>query len=314
MSLSIDQSTFQSGHLARALWLQLWQHYRQRVEYARTYEAMIQSAGGTVANDHIAFRSLKLTVQRAHGSIDLGIAYLAKIVEALGYQMAGDYHFPDRHLYARHYHHPAQAELELPKLFISELLVDELPTPLATQIYDTVKMGQFFSLSCWQEQCQVIEDKCVQQLASAFTRPWVPPNRTVVEAVNAVSQYGAWVLLYGYAVNHFTACINRQQVYGEIALAAKALAAQGVPMKPSLEGSPASGLQQTATQAVVESVPVLNDAGQLEQMPWRYAYYELAQRHRVENAAGEDALFQGFIGPQAQHLFEMTRTEPSPGK
>ena len=51
-------------------------------------------------------------------------------------------------------------------------------------------------------------EKIIPQLQAILNRPWHPPKRSLVEAVDRVSQYGAWVLLHGYAVNHFTGYIN----------------------------------------------------------------------------------------------------------
>ena len=48
-----------------------------------------------------------------------------------------------------------------------------------------------------------------QELQSIFTRPWQPPKHSVVEEVNKVTQYGAWVLVHGYTINHFTGYVNR---------------------------------------------------------------------------------------------------------
>ena len=139
-----------TASLAQALWQHLWEIYRGRVSYARVYEAMIMAAGGTVANDHIAFRSLRTTVDCGAGPIDLGISYLASLVEWLGYEFVEDYYFPDRHLYAHYYRHPQQQEYHLPKLFISELMVEDLPDELIEQIHMTVEAGKFCSLSTWQ--------------------------------------------------------------------------------------------------------------------------------------------------------------------
>ena len=80
-------------------------------------------------------------------------------------------------------------------------------------------------------------------------------------------------------------------------------------MKDSLEGGQASGLQQTATQAVTESVPILDEQGHLDEMLWSYAYYELAERYLVTDNTGNQTLFEGFIAPQAQHLFDMTKAK-----
>ena len=60
--------------IALHLWARLWQDYSRRVEYARIYQQMIQEAGGAIANDHIAFRSLRLTINqtRRGGDGELG--------------------------------------------------------------------------------------------------------------------------------------------------------------------------------------------------------------------------------------------------
>ncbi len=311
--------------IARQLWEKLWQDYSCRVEYARIYQQMIEEAGGTIANDHIAFRSLRLVSahhavprwerNRPEGKINLGIPYIANIVEALGYQVAGEYEFPDQYLYARHYRHPQQDRFDLPKLFISELILDTLPPSIIQQIEQTVSSGNFFHLETLRNKIETAStetevEQIVEQLQSAFVRPWEPPKRSVVEAVNAVSQYGAWVLLQGYAVNHFTGYVNRQNTptYPDIEATARGLAERGIPMKDRIEGSRDSGLRQTATKAVTEMVTVRDDAtGELIQIPWTYAYYEIAERNKVEVAPGQLALFEGFLAPQARNLFEMTR-------
>lgn len=292
-------------HTAQQLWQRLWEDYQRRVSYARVYEEMIHQAGGIVINDHIAFRSLRLSVEGRN----LGIAYLESVVKILGYEMAGEYIFPDHKLYARHYRHPQQEELDLPKLFISELIVELLPEPIATMMGKTVKTGKLFdmwNLDHWVETSQI------DQLQKIFTRPWPAPLKSVVEAVHEVSQYGAWVLLHGYAVNHFTGYINRQHApqYPDIESTAHGLAQRGIPMKAAIEGNVGSGLRQTATQAVAEMVSVQDDAsGVLTQISWPYAYYEIAERNVVEVAPGQQALFDGFLGPQARNLFEMTRKQ-----
>ncbi|MCU0532326.1 MAG: DUF1338 domain-containing protein [Hydrococcus sp. Prado102] len=293
------------AEIARQLWDGLWEDYSRRVEYARIYQQMIEEAGGAIANDHIAFRSLRLTLDTINGTIDLGIPYLASIVEALGYEAAGEYEFPDQHLYARHYSHPEQDRYDLPKLFISELILEALPNSIVRQIEQTVNSGEFFDLNSLKENLSA------SVLQTAFTRPWKPPTRSLVESVNQVSQYGAWVLLHGYGVNHFTGYINRQNTptYPDIESTASSLARRGIPMKAAIEGSLGSGLRQTATQAVTEMVSVWDEEkGELTEIPWTYAYYEIAERNAIEISPGKTELFQGFLNAQAKNLFEMTNT------
>ncbi len=295
-----------STQIACQLWERLWQDYRRRVSYACVYQQMIEEAGGTVANDHIAFRSLRLSVERDGETLNLGIPYLAQIVEKLGYKVAGEYHFPNTHLYAHHYRHPLQTDFDLPKLFISELLVDELPPLIGQMIRGTVEKGDFLASNAFGLPLITSIDR----LQAVFTSPWQPPKRSVVEAVNQVTQYGAWVLLHGYAVNHFTGYVNHQNTpcYNDIEATVAGLIQRGIPMKATIEGSCATGLRQTATQAVTESVAVWDDTkGDWGEIPWTYAYYEIAERNLVEVAGGEKQLFEGFLDAQAQNLFEMTR-------
>src|SRR5262245_48532154 len=100
-----------------ALFDALWERYRERVTYVRTYEKVIKEAGAAFVNDHIAFRTFA-TQQPL-----VGIASISRIFEALGYRAAGSYHFDDKQLSAIHFQHANQ---QFPKLFISELKVWEL--------------------------------------------------------------------------------------------------------------------------------------------------------------------------------------------
>jgi len=307
------------GKIARKLWDKLWEDYSTRVSYAQTYQQMIAQAGGTVANDHIAFRSVRLVIDSPEGKKNLGIEYVGGIAETLGYSAAGEYTFADQKLYARHYQHPEQERLDLPKLFVSELIVEELPEAIATLIHQTVSSDcrgngllDVQTVKSWIDH--VVADseveRIVGQLQGVFTRPWLPPQRAIVEAVNSVTQYGAWVLLHGYSVNHFTGYINRQNTpqYPDIESTARGLASLGVPMKAEIEGSLGVGLRQTATHAVTEMVATIDDtSGEVVRIPWTYAYYEIAERHPVEVSPGKWELFEAFLGRNAQNLFEMTR-------
>ena len=128
-------------------------------------------------------------------------------------------------------------------------------------------------------------------------------------SLNQVSQYGAWVLVHGYNVNHFTSLINSHGVesLGSIESTIVALRQAGVPMKAEIEGEAGSKLRQTSTEAVMTEVTVI-DQGKPVTMPWSYAYFELAQRDWITDpATGRRMHFEGFLGPQATNLFEMTR-------
>ena len=285
----------------------LWERYRSRVSYVVEYQKVIDQAGATFVNDHIAFRTLA-------GQKPLtGIASISRIFEALGYVPAGCYHFPDKHLNAIHYQHKNS---QFPKLFISELKTWELSAAAQEAISRTLESHRpplpLETLSRLRHvrdddpgRAELLET-AVRQLHEL---PWSLPEKSDVQAVSEESQYAAWVLLHGYNVNHFTSLINSHGVdaLSDIDKTVAALKQAGIPMKAEIEGAPGSKLRQTATEAVVIDVPV-RDHGRQTTMPWTYAYFELAERGTVTDPeSGEQTRFEGFLGPQATHLFEMTR-------
>ena len=237
----------------------LWDRYAAEVPYARSFVGL---ADGRFRNDHVAFRSLA----RA-GS---GIAMFERAFAPLGWRRAGDYEFPDVHLRAVHLSHPDGG----PRVFVSELVAERLPESARRILHalprDPDPPAEEGALADW------------------FVAPSTRPTGEDLATVDAVSQYGAWLLAFGRKVNHFTASVDDVESWQ------RKLIAAGVPMKSEIEGALDSPLRQTATGAAPLTV-VLRDGGVVERP---YAYFEIAQRK---------AGFDGFLGPQARQLFEMTR-------
>jgi hypothetical protein len=276
------------------------------------YEEVVRRHGGRFVNDHIAFRTL--ATQRPA----TGIAAVSRLFEALGYQAAGTYQFPDQHLAAIHFQHPNPG---FPKLFVSELRTWELPDEARTTLTRALTQHQpwpdenfLAALYRLGNAATVIDEADFQRLlalAQAWfhSLAWPLPEKQDVIAVNAHSQYGAWALVHGYQVNHFTALVNSHGVESldDLEKTLAALRQAGVPLKAEIEGAPGSKLRQSATEAVNIDVPIL-DHGVPGTMPWTYAYFELAERNRHSDpVTGKLVRFEGFLGPQATHLFEMTR-------
>jgi hypothetical protein len=272
------------------------------------YDELVQQAGATFVNDHIAFRTLA-------GSQPLtGIASLSRVFEALSYRPAGCYSFEDKHLNAIHYEHP---NAEFPKVFISELKVWEL-NPTARKAMErtlathrpAITNETLAELSSLVNADASQHTRLMEILIDWFHRlPWgLPEQRDVVE-VNQESQYAAWVMVHGYNVNHFTSLVNSHNVpsLDDIEKTIAALVQAGVPMKAEIEGMRGSKLRQSATEAVHIEVDVLED-GRPARIPWTYAYFELAERGMITDAqTGERRRFEGFLGAQATQLFEMTK-------
>ncbi|MCL3779128.1 DUF1338 domain-containing protein [Prolixibacteraceae bacterium JC049] len=286
----------------------LWMQYIQRVSYARTYVELVTRQGGTVHNDHIALRTLNTNT----GKQPSGVEAFRPIWEALGFIEQSQYQFPKKKLNAIHFQHP---NIKFPKVFVSQLEVDHLPTDIQKIINEAVNNTQsllskydYALLEELKEQKMLDEaaaHSLIESLFRFFKRPWEAPLKDTVLQVNEVSQYGAWTLLHGNSINHFTAYINFQQVeaWPTITKTVEGLRNAQVPMKKNIEGEANSILQQSSTEAVTEACLVkLNNGGE-STIEWTYAYYELAERG-IDPTTGE--LFQGFLGEQATHLFDMT--------
>jgi len=279
----------------------LWRRYRERVSYARVYEDVLKSHGGTFRNDHVAFRTI------ASQKPWSGLAAVARPFEALGYTAAATYRFPDKNLSSIHLAPPSP---DLPKVFVSELRAWELPPrarrialSAAAKAKPSLTDDDLAELHACAGLPRARRAALLARLLAHFDRPWPVPAKADVAALERDSQFGAWVLLHGNAVNHFTASIDAHGVdsLGDIEKTVAALKAAGVPMKPEIEGARGSKLRQSSTQAVVIPTPMRVGA-RTAQVPWTYAYFELAERPLVDGRR-----FEGFLGGQATNLFEMTR-------
>lgn len=301
----IEARDAREGFLIRLLDA-LWNEYRRRVPHVETYERIVAEAGGTFANDHIALRTI------AAQEPTTGIASVSRVFEALGYNAAGIYRFPDKHLASIHYEPPSSG---FPKLFISELRTWELERSVRRALLRTIAdhrppVSDRLLAQLAAPDDSVDWDRCLRRCARLFERPWRPPRKKDLLTVNEASQFGAWVMVHGYAVNHFTALVN---AHGALAIddldkTVAALVAVGVPMKAEIEGAPGSKLRQTATEAAPCNVEV-REKGKIVETPWTYAYFELAERGNiVDPVTGDSTRFEGFLGSQATQLFEMTRT------
>ena len=227
---------------------QLWETYAARVPYARTF---VQLAQGQFRNDHVAFRSLDLRP-------------IAKVFEELGWKRAGEYDFPETHLNAIHLAKPGE-----PRVFVSELRVAEL-SPRAHQIL-----------------AQLPRDPPYDGSAGWFRGPGLRPREDELLELERESQYGAWLLLFGREVNHFTASVP------DVSEWQRRMREAGIPMKDEIEGAPGAGLRQTATRAALRCVQLRE-----RERDWPYAYLEIAERNGG---------FDGFVAAQARQLFDMTR-------
>ncbi|MEJ2682171.1 MAG: DUF1338 domain-containing protein [Gammaproteobacteria bacterium] len=205
----------------------LWQSYVDITPQAARIQDLFKSKDETVVNDHIAFRTF------AHSPISL--QQLEPILIQLGYSAYGEFRFEDKHLRARCYRH---SDPEQPKIFLSELLHEELSEPAQKII---------------QKLIDQIPEDAVQSPAIFWQgRLWSVPTLTEYKQLAQESEYAAWVATIGVMVNHFTVSINHLHRFNTIQSVNQLLLDNGYRLNEvggTIKGSPDVYLEQSSTMA-----------------------------------------------------------------
>ncbi|MEL7286067.1 MAG: hypothetical protein AAGJ57_00385, partial [Pseudomonadota bacterium] len=115
----------------------LWQDYIQRLCPSAAKVHQLLQEDEPLINDHIALRTFNVA--------PLGIETLAKPFLAVGYKACGDYVFESKKLVAKHFEHPDPKQ---PKVFISELKVDECSPELQAIVRKLVETFGCFGSGC----------------------------------------------------------------------------------------------------------------------------------------------------------------------
>jgi hypothetical protein len=254
---------------------EMWIDYcKLNPEALRVYDTLI-AEGETVLNDHIALRTFK------HPR--LGIDSLAKAFINLGYQVADqDYHFTEKKLYARHFAHP---DANMPKIFISELLLDQV-SPFVRDSINTI--------------IESIPQSIIDSETFAMSgRPWSISHELYSQLAKE-SEYAAWVASIGFRPNHFTVNINNLKKYSDILVLNTFLKSKGFKLNAfggEVKGTPEEFLEQSSTMA--SEIPAEFTEG-IFNIPG--CYYEFAKRY----PQADGNLYQGFIAKSADKIFEST--------
>src|SRR5690606_20369150 len=106
--------------IAGTLFNRLWRNYLKRVSYAKIYSDNIVQKEGRVVIDHVAFR----TFNTHTGEQPEGIRAFRHFLLCLGYEIAAKYNFEKKKLNAVYFEHEDET---LPKIFVSQLEVEQLP-------------------------------------------------------------------------------------------------------------------------------------------------------------------------------------------
>lgn len=259
---------------ATELFAKMWIDYCELNPSARRIYELLQSEGESVINDHIALRTFN------HPR--LGVDQMAKTFLDFGYKECGTYQFVEKKLFAKHYEHSNE---EMPKVFISELLLEKMPQFVQTEINKLVD--------------SVPETFLKRQDLSVAGRPWSLKYETF-EKLSQASEYAGWVAAIGFRPNHFTVLINALKKYNDIHALNTFLKKNGFTLNGfggEIKGTPEEFLEQSSTMASEITVQFADGD---HKAPG--CYYEFAKRYPT----GNGKLYSGFIAKSADKIFEST--------
>jgi len=252
----------------------MWKDYTSMNPQALKIYNLFLERGDRVVNDHIALRTFN------HPKVNVDV--IAQPFLDGGYEYQQDYEFPAKKLYAKHYQHPDE---QMPKIFISELKLDEFDEELQQIVNDLLE--------------QVPQDKPKEQDFITQGKPW-EVSYTTYEKLRAKSEYAAWMAAHGYRPNHFTVFVNALSSFDDIREVNNFIKQNGFKLNDSggeVKGSKDVYLEQSSTLA--DSVDVNFTDGK-HKIP--ACYYEFAQRYTTPDGK----LYQGFVAKSADKIFEST--------
>jgi len=195
----------------------------------------------------------------------------------------------------------SNVDFPLPRIFVSEIEVEKLSdqAQLAIAKYaasSTARLGAKHGLLA----------------AACNSLPWQVPTKEDWELLAQESEYAAWVLVNGYALNHTTLTVHRFSAEQTVLEWNEAVKAQGIALNSSggeEKVSPDGGLRQSSTLS--DKVRFRFAGGQQCEVPG--PYIEFAERrvlpefqglppHEVKECHRRD----GFEAASADKIFEST--------
>ena len=266
-----------------SLFSHLWQDYLTITPSAKKvhdllegYESEHSGKPSKLVNDHIALRTFNIK--------KINLDKLSAHFLALGYSEQGQYDFVEKKLRAKHFEHTDDT---YPKVFISELIVEEMPLNVQQII---LKMTDNIS-----DDAALLDN-----FLYSGTHWQVSPQE--YEVLVAHSEYAAWMSAWGFRANHFTLSLNHMDHFQSLAQVNDLLKKEGFILNSSggeIKGGPQVLLAQSSTMADKVEVEFSNGKKLIPS-----CFYEFAQRYNMSTGK----LYQGFVAASADKIFESTNS------
>jgi hypothetical protein len=285
----------------------LFQRYRAHVPDvdaiagAMVREGLVPEARA-IENDHIAFRTM--------GVPHLGIGSLEKVFLHYGYERRDRYDFPQKKVTAHWYAPPRD---DFPRVFISELRVDELSLEARDIVHRYTGVVRSDPVDA------VDLDAAASVVAFLHTPLWPTPAWADYRRLLDESEFAAWVIYNRYYLNHFTIAVHDLPApFASVETFNTFLERNGFTLndaggktKVSADGK----LLQSSTVAATVDAEFPDGRGGVERHRIAGSYVEFAERrvldafaHLPAHLAGRAQRREGFEAASADRIFESTYT------
>jgi len=254
----------------------LWDDYTKLNPSVQKVYDLFTTLGETVENDHIAFRTFN--------DKRINIDKLSKVFINAGYEEKANYYFEEKHLNAKHYEH--KTEKFLPRVFISELILENFSDYLNEVVIKTIDSIPVELLN-------------TDELIFSGSI-WGVPSFKIYEKLKSESEYAGWLYVMGFRANHFTVNVNALKQINSMQKVNNFIKNNGFKINAvggEIKGTPEELLEQSSIMS--EIIKVKFEEGEKE---FPGCFYEFAKRYPDKDGN----LFSGFIANSANKIFEST--------
>ncbi|WMS89050.1 DUF1338 domain-containing protein [Pleionea litopenaei] len=254
----------------------LWDDYLTLTPDAKRIHDLFAKNGETIVNDHIALR----TFNKGALSLEAIKDYLAQF----NYEAVDEYHFEEKKL--RAYHFEIKSDLDAPKIFVSELLLEQMPKEVIDICEDLIAEA----------------DKVIAKDGISLPMlPWRTISSNEYETLLKHSEYAAWLATFGLRANHFTVSVNHLTHLSTLEDVNQFVKSHDFSLNQSggeVKGSEEVSLKQSSTMA-----NFVNWKFSDQPLKIRSCFYEFAERF---NIPGTNQQYRGFVAASADKIFEST--------
>ncbi|TCP12117.1 uncharacterized protein DUF1338 [Crenobacter luteus] len=293
--------------LAQAMNMLLFAKNLDAVPEGRVYVESKLADGGQVVFDHGALRTVAGTDT---GALPAGELAFKRILEPLGFEVAGVYPLPKLKMTGRAYCH-VDAPETIAQFFVSELHTTEFSPAFQAAAKEVVSTSR--------DPLNDADKALLAKLADAHALPFADavallpklvgcfavqhdtPSLAAYETLLAESAEMAWIATEGNAFNHATDHVD------DVFALSDELRRRGLPIKDKVEVSANGSVRQTAFKASQVTREFIAADGSRVTKIVPGSFYEFITRDAViDPATGVKKLDLRFDSSNAQGIFKMT--------